>query len=311
MTHRLAPWMPGLFLLLPLSQGWLWPLVPVAIWILKVTGLVLVAEFLVVQAGDPRNRAILRYRWHARHGRQAPEAARQMAEAFGLFDLPANDRDAAMAAYRELAARAVRMNLRHPNPLTGPLTLRHLTRAVQSLVETHGHDLLVPPPVPLAAIWPQPQPDFSLGGVVLDLRRMAGRLLLRDVQESVRHAIAGERAIRRRMQPQPRPRQRWRAPDFPQHEIFYRASRMAVSAGLSPWNEDPSLLPLRLQLRLAAVTLLLTGAPHAIRRARIIAPLSAELIDEVVSDLDRWAALHGHHPLAEAPAPTAQRALSA
>lgn len=299
MTHRIAPWLPGLFLLLLWWQGWLPLLVPVALWAIKVLGVILAVELVAALTGDPRNRALLAYRWHSRRGRAAPKAALRVARVFGLVSATPLPPALARDIHADIAARAVRLNLRHPNPLCGPLTLRRLSRAMdRAQVELGSRALVNRSPVPVSLLWPRISPDFSVGGVVLDLRRLAGRLFFRRIHETIQHAFAGERALRRRVPALVRPQERWRATDFPQHEIFHRTSRMSVLAGLSPWNEDPALLPLRHQFRLAAITLLLTGAPHAMRRAHLLAIFDRALLDEVVADLDRWAALHGHHPLA-------------
>lgn len=312
MTDRIAPWLPGLGLLLLWWAGWFSPLMPVALWAIQILGVLLAVELLAALTGDAKSRALLRYRWHSRRGRAAPKAALHLAQVYGLIGPTPLPPALARDAFADMTARAVQINLRHPNPLCGPLTLRRLSRALDQAQSQLGSAALVTrSPVPLSILWPQVVPGFSVGGVVLDLRRMAGGMLFRRMSETVRHAIAGERALRRRMPALVRPQDRWLAPDFPQHEIFHRASRLSVAAGLSPWNEDASLLPLRSQFRLAAVTLLLTGAPHAIRNAQVLAPFDRALLEEVVADLDRWAAVHGHHPLAAAEAARLRRAVPA
>lgn len=134
------------------------------------------------------------------------------------------------------------------------------------------------------------------GRVVLEFRRSLGRVFLRRQHHVAALCIAGERAISRMQDRAARPVPRWRAPDFPQHEIWRRASALSVAAGLPMWNSDPALLPLSAQRRLAAAVLLLSAAHGAVWRARLLVPFDTDYIAEIRHDIAEWEAVFGPLP---------------
>lgn len=298
LSQAVAPWLPGIYLLLLWQSGWLDVLLPVSIFGLKVLGLLLVWELVSLLTADPLTRALIRFRWRARRGGAAAGAeALNLATVIGMLRPAAASRGEAAMAYGKLTNAAVRLNMRHPNPLSGPVTADRLTVAMEGLQPRLDEGQTVTlPPVPLAAIWPQPRPDFTLGGLVLEYRRTVGGLLFGRMHRIMRLCIAGERALSRRQNNPKRPAERWKAPDFPQHEIWRRASRMAVASGLPVWNADPALLPLGRQRRLAAAVLLLSAAPGAAWRSRLLVPLDGAYLARIRQDIARWEDQFGPMP---------------
>lgn len=297
LSQALAPWLPGIYLVLLWQSGWLDVLLPVSIFGLKVLGLLLVWEIVSLLTADPLTRALIRFRWRARRGGPAGTEALNLAAVIGMLRPAAASRGEAAIAYGKLTHAAVRLNMRHPNPISGPVTADRLTIAMEGLQPhlAEGQTVTLPP-VPLAAIWPQPRPDFTLGGLVLEYRRSIGALIFGRTHRIIRLCIAGERAFSRRQNQPKRPAERWKAADFPQHEIWRRASRMAVASGLPVWNADPALLPLHRQRRLAAAALLLSSAPAAAFRARLLVPLDGVYLSRIRRDISRWEAIYGPLP---------------
>lgn len=309
LAQAAAPWLPGIYLLLLWQSGWLDLLFPVSVVALKLLGLLLLWELVALATADPLTRALMWFRWrNRREGAAGQETLRLVKVIDMLRPAPASRGEAAMA-YGKLTEAAARLNMRHPNPLTGPVTALRLTKAIGDIPAGLAQGQTVtPPPVPLSAIWPQPRSDFSLGGVVLEFRRSLGRVFLRHQHHVAALCIAGERAISRMQDRATRPVPRWRAPDFQQHEIWRRASALSVAAGLPMWNSDPALLPLSAQRRLAAAVLLLSAAHGAVWRARLLVPFDTDYIAEIRHDIAEWEAVFGplprirHEGLPETPA---------
>lgn len=297
LARSLAPWLPGVYLVLLWQSGWLDLLLPVSFVALQVLGLLLLWELAALLTADPLTRALMRFRWRSRRGLKSGQDARRLVHLIDMLrPAPASKGEAAQA-YGKLTEAAVRLNMRHPNPLAGPVTARRLTEAIANLQadQIKGRTVTLPP-VPLSAIWPQPQADFTLGGMVLEFRRTIGRIAFGHIHRITRLCIAGERACARRPDRPRRPSKRWQAADFPQHEIWRRASKAAIESGLPLWNSDPALLPLTQQRKLAAAVLLLSAAPGASWRARLLVPFDTEFRARLRQDIDRWCALHGPLP---------------
>lgn len=297
LARSVAPWLPGVYLVLLWQSGWLDVLLPVSFFVLQLLGLLLLWELVALLTADPLTRALMRFRWRSRRGLKSGHDAHRLIHLIDMLRPAPASKGEAATAYGKLTEAAVRLNMRHPNPLSGPVTARRLTDAIAELPPelTSGHTVTLPP-VPLSAIWPQPRADFTLGGMVLEFRRMIGRLLFGHIHRVTRLCIAGERALARRTDRPRRPAQRWKAPDFPQHEIWRRASRAATDSGLPLWNSDPALLPLSQQRKLAAAVLLLSAAPGAEWRSRLLVPLDTAFLARLRDDIGRWSAVHGPLP---------------
>ncbi|MEY4985007.1 MAG: hypothetical protein RIR62_3273 [Pseudomonadota bacterium] len=297
LAQAAAPWLPGIYLLLLWQSGWLDLLFPVSVVVLQVLGLLLLWELVALATADPLTRALMWFRWRSRGGANPRTDTMHLVKAIDMLrPAPASRGEAAMA-YGKLTEAAVRLNMRHPNPLAGPVTAKRLTRAIEDLPPAlPAGQAVTPPPVPLSAIWPQPRSDFSLGGVVLEFRRSIGKLFLRRQHHVAKLCIAGERALSRKQDRAKRPVPRWQAPDFPQHEIWRRASTLSVASGLPMWNAEPALLPLSRQRRLAAAVLLLSAAPGAVWRSRLLVPFDTAYLAEIRHDIAQWQAIHGPLP---------------
>lgn len=184
----------------------------------------------------------------------------------------------------QLAKAAQAVNMRHPNPIYGPIRRAKLARALGPHLSPANTSFVTE----LNSAWIGARPGPSLGGLVIWARAAIGGLAFGGWIDTVRSKLLSGVAATISALPVHEPDQPWMTPNYPGVMTFLAWRKLAMVNDLAFLDADPAWLPLSHQRKLWAITALLYGSKSQALLARLLNPSIFGILRKLAQDRARW-----------------------